>query len=67
MCINLINFNFILCFRHEVDVHNLNLDSGPGEKDTFGFVKCRANCGYVFTTKATRKLYVPLKIVMLYL
>lgn len=63
MCINFINF--ILCFRHEVDVHNLKVDSGPGEKDTFGFFKCRANCGYVFTTKATGKLKV--KIVMLYL
>ena len=46
-----------LYFRHEIDAHSLNMDPGPEERDKFGYFKCRAKCGYVFSTKATRNRY----------
>lgn len=45
---------FLYINRHEIDVQGLRADSSPGERGSFGYFKCRANCGYVFSTKATR-------------
>lgn len=39
---------------HEIDAHGLRAESSTEERDSFGYFKCRANCGYVFSTKATR-------------
>lgn len=45
---------FLFINRHEIDVEGLRADSSPGERGSFGYFKCRANRGYVFSTKAMR-------------
>ncbi|CAB4011927.1 hypothetical protein AC249_AIPGENE16794, partial [Paramuricea clavata] len=39
---------------HEVDSHSFHVECGSSEKDSFGYFKCRAKCGYVYSTKAAR-------------
>lgn len=45
---------FLFINRHEIDVEGLRADSSPRERGSFGYFKCRANRGYVFSTKAMR-------------
>ena len=57
--LNSLNISSILSYflyinTHEIDVQGLRADSSPGERGFFGYFKCRANCGYVFSTKAMR-------------
>lgn len=44
-------------YRHEIDSHGLYVECDSNEKDSFGYFKCRAACGYVYSTKATRNRY----------
>lgn len=48
-------------FRHEVDSHGLLAEISEGERDSFGYFKCRAACGYVYSTRSKRNRYTHFK------
>lgn len=49
---------WFLCYRHEIEVHNLSFDNGTDTRDSIGYFYCRARCGEVFKTKTTRNRHV---------